>query len=67
MQDLFATFGEVDYLDRIEAAGFNRLPAPYLNGSMWQLQYFHKTNAIGGWCAAFDSHSGRQLLLPSAG
>ena len=24
--DLFATFGDLDYLDRIEAAGFNRLP-----------------------------------------
>ena len=42
----------VQYLDRIEAAGFNRLPAPYLNGSMWSMQYFHKTNAIGG-CNAY--------------
>ena len=36
--DLFAAFGGVGYLDRIEAAGFNRLPAPYLNGSMWSMQ-----------------------------
>eukprot|EP01050_Picozoa_sp_SAG11_P015841 SAG11_NODE_2097_length_3828_cov_3.021990_1_plen_387_part_00 len=46
--DLFGAFGGVGYLDRIEAAAFNRLPAPYLNGSMWSMQYFHKTNAIGG-------------------
>ena len=50
--ELFAAFGGVEYLDRIEAAGFNRLPAPYLNGSMWSMQYFHKTNAIGG-CNAY--------------
>jgi len=45
---LFATFGDVSYLDRVEAAAFNRLPAPYLNGSMWSLVYFHETNTIGG-------------------
>jgi hypothetical protein len=46
--DLFGAFGGVGYLDRIEAVGFNRLSALYLNGSMWSMQYFHKTNAIGG-------------------
>ena len=50
--DLFSAFGGVGFLDRIESAGFNRLPAPYLNGSMWSMQYFHKTNAIGG-CNAY--------------
>jgi hypothetical protein len=50
--ELFSAYGGTAYLDRIEAAGFNRLPAPYLNGSMWSMQYFHKTNAIGG-CNAY--------------
>ena len=50
--ELFSAFGGVGFLDRIESAGFNRLPAPYLNGSMWSMQYFHKTNAIGG-CNAY--------------
>lgn len=45
---LFSIFGEVAYLDRVEAAAFNRLPAPYLNGSMWALQYFHQTSSAGG-------------------
>ena len=46
--ELFKTFGDLEYLDRLEAAAFNRLPAPYLNGSMWALEYFHETNTIGG-------------------
>ena len=46
--ELFAHFGGVEYLDRVEQAVFNRLPAPYLNGSMWALQYFHETNSVGG-------------------
>lgn len=43
---LFSYFGDVTYLDRVEAAAFNRLPAPYFNGSMWALQYHHQTNAF---------------------
>jgi hypothetical protein len=44
--ELFATFGDPAYLDRLEAAAFNRLPAPYFNGSMWAMQYFHQTNTF---------------------
>lgn len=58
-------------LDRIEAAGFNRLPAPYLNGSMWSMQYFHKTNAIGGcnvYGLPFECCVGKsRSILPCAG
>lgn len=50
--ELFAAFGDAEYLDRVEAAAFNRLPAPYLNGSMWALEYFHSTNTMGG-CNVF--------------
>lgn len=51
--ELFATFGDPAYLDRLEAAAFNRLPAPYFNGSMWAMQYFHQTNAFN-FCNAYS-------------
>jgi len=46
--ELFSYFGDIEYLDRVEEAAFNRLPAPFLNGSMWAMQYFHQTNTVGG-------------------
>merc|ERR1719203_202718 len=46
--ELFSYFGDIEHLDRIEEAAFNRLPAAYFNGSMWSLTYFHQTNDNGG-------------------
>lgn len=42
--EMFLTTGDTSFADRIERIALNALPAAFMNGSMWSLNYFQQVN-----------------------
>ena len=44
--EMFLTSGDVSYADRLEQIAYNALPAAFMNGTMWSLNYFQQVNKL---------------------
>ena len=44
--EMFLTTGDTSYADRLESIAMNALPAAFMNGTMWSLNYFQQVNKL---------------------
>jgi DUF1680 family protein len=44
--EMFLTTGDTWYADRLEQIAYNALPAAFMNGTMWSLNYFQQVNKL---------------------
>ena len=44
--EMFLTSGDTWYADRLEQIAYNALPAAFMNGTMWSLNYFQQVNKL---------------------